>query len=96
MWSILRDRQLECYKFRRQQPLGAYIVDFICLSHRLIVEIDGGQHAMQIARDEARTAWLEGQGFRVIRFWNNQVLDELEGVRESIVGELRSLEAPSP
>ena len=96
MWSVLRDRRLEGYKFRRQQPLGSYIVDFICLSHRLIVEIDGGQHAMQVVRDEGRTAWLEDQGFRVIRFWNNQVLEELEGVRESILNEIKSLEAPSP
>ncbi len=96
MWSVLRDRRLEGYKFRRQQPLGSYIVDFICLSHRLIVEIDGGQHAMQVVRDEGRTAWLEDQGFRVIRFWNNQVLEELEGVRENILNEIKSLEAPSP
>ena len=69
---------------RRQQPLGRYIVDFVCLEKRLIVELDGGQHAEQVLSDTARTAWLETQGFRVLRFWNNEVLSEIESVKEAI------------
>ena len=69
-------------QFRRQLPLGRYIVDFACPAARLIVEVDGGQHAE--ARDAGRTAWLEGQGFRVLRFWNNEVLGNLDGVLTAI------------
>ncbi len=96
LWAQLRDRQLGGYKFRRQQSIGPYVVDFICFSRRLIVEIDGGQHAVDFERDEARTAWLEAQGFRVTRFWNNQVLDELEGVKGAILIELELGATPSP
>ena len=71
LWSKLRHKQLSGHRFRRQVPIGPYIVDFACLGARLIVEVDGGQHANQIERDNARTAWLGGQGFRVLRFWNN-------------------------
>ena len=67
MWRILRNRQLAGFKFRRQQPLGRFIVDFVCFSHRLIIEIDGSQHADNAA-DAQRTAWLEREGFRVLRF----------------------------
>ncbi len=74
LWRHLRLRQLGGYKFRRQQPLGPYIVDFVCLAKRLIVEVDGGQHAEQAEEDAQRTAWLEAQGFRVLRFWNTEVL----------------------
>ncbi|MBI4840274.1 MAG: endonuclease domain-containing protein [candidate division NC10 bacterium] len=84
LWKHLRLRQLEGEKFRRQQPLGRYVVDFVCLEKRLIVELDGGQHAEQVARDTERTAWLERQGFRVLRFWNHQVLNETDAVREAI------------
>ena len=80
LWSILRDRQLGC-RFRRQQPIDHYIVDFVCLERRLIVEVDGGQHA---ADGPARTAYLEAQGFKLIRFWNNEVLSNLDGVAEAI------------
>jgi len=78
LWSILRNRQFQHLKFRRQQPLGRYIVDFICLEHRLIVEVDGGQHTEQA--DAARTEWLQAQGFLVLRFWNNDVLANRDGV----------------
>ncbi len=84
LWRHLRLRQLDGHKFRRQQPLGSYIVDFVCLEKRLIVELDGGQHAQQAASDVERTAWLEAQGFRVIRFWNHEVLNEIEVVKEAI------------
>ena len=84
LWRHIRQRQVGGYKFRRQQPLGRYIVDFVCLEKRLIVELDGGQHAEQVLSDTARTAWLETQGFRVLRFWNNEVLSEIESVKEAI------------
>jgi very-short-patch-repair endonuclease len=79
---------MEGHKFRRQQPLGSYIVDFICLERRLIVELDGGQHAVRVGSDAARTVWLEVQGFRVVRFWNHQVLSEIEAVKDAIRKEL--------
>jgi len=77
-------RQVDGLRFRRQAPIGRYIVDFVCFEQRLIIEIDGGQHADRTGQDAARTRWLEGEGFRVIRFWNNDVLDNTEGVVESI------------
>ncbi len=82
LWSRLRRRQIGGVRFRRQVPLGAFIVDFACFAARLIVEIDGGQHALAAARerDAARDAWLAGQGFRVLRFWNHEVLGNLDGV----------------
>ena len=84
-------------RFRRQYPLGNYIVDFVCLPARLIVEIDGGQHGVQIEADEDRTRWLESQGHIVVRFWNNDVLLNTEGVVERIVEVVRlRLEPPPP
>ena len=74
LWAKLRNSQLNGVKFRRQQPVGEYIVDFVSFDEKLVVEIDGGQHAVEAKdRDEQRTAWLEGEGFRVIRFWNNDL-----------------------
>jgi very-short-patch-repair endonuclease len=84
LWQHLRLRQFGGYKFRRQQPLGNNIVDFVCLGKRLVVEVDGGQHNFQHSYDERRDAWLEQQGFRVLRFWNNEVLQNVEGVKEAI------------
>jgi very-short-patch-repair endonuclease len=83
MWSALRDRRLSRYKFRRQHPLGPYVVDFACTEHALVIEIDGGQHADRTA-DARRTAWLQRQGWKVIRFWNNDVLTNTDGVIETI------------
>jgi very-short-patch-repair endonuclease len=84
LWQHLRVRQLGGYKFRRQQPLGNYIVDFVCLERRVVIELDGGQHNTQVAYDEQRTAWIEEQGFRVLRFWNNEVMQHIEGVKAAI------------
>ena len=84
LWKHLRLRQVEGHKFRRQQPLGPYIVDFVCLDRKLIVEVDGGQHLEQSASEARRTASLEARGFRVLRFWNDQVLKDLESVKEVI------------
>ena len=84
LWSRLRSHQLDGYKFRRQVPLGPYVADFACLAARLVIEIDGGRHAWRADEDTARTAWLESNGFRVLRFWNNDVLGNAEGVLETI------------
>ena len=87
LWRHLRKRQLGGYKFRRQQPIGQYIVDFVSFEGRVVVELDGGQHSQQMDYDSKRTAWLEAQGYRVLRFWNNQVLKEIEAVK-AIVSEV--------
>jgi very-short-patch-repair endonuclease len=88
MWSALRGRRLIRFKFRRQHPIGYYIVDFACTEHRVVIELDGGHHADNPA-DLLRTAWLQGQGWNVIRFWNNGVLANTKEVVETI---LRALE----
>ena len=89
MWSALRDRRLARYKFRRQHPIGHYVADFACTECALVIEIDGGQHA-DPATDAGRTAWLESQGWKVMRFWNKEVLSNAGGVIETI---LRAIEA---
>ncbi len=81
LWKHLRMRQLGGYKFRRQQPIGQYIVDFVSFEGRVVIELDGGQHSQQMDYDSKGTAWLEAQGYRVLRFWNNQVLQEIEAVK---------------
>ncbi len=91
LWSALRGRRLRGYKFRRQHPLGAFIVDFACIEHQLAVEADGGQHA-ESTDDSRRTAWLERQGWRVLRFWNNDILTNIGGVQSAI---LRALGGPN-
>jgi very-short-patch-repair endonuclease len=83
LWRHLRDRQLESLKFRRQHPIGRYLVDFVNLERKLVVEVDGGQHSQDPA-DKTRDAWLRVEGYRVLRFWNNEVLGNLEGVLERI------------
>jgi len=87
LWLILRSRQFENSKFRRQEPIGKYIVDFVSLERELIIELDGGQHNQQseMEKDEVRTKWLEKKGFRVIRFWNNDVLQNIDGVAYKIL-----------
>lgn len=89
LWSRLRKRQLDGVRFRRQVPIGPYVVDFACLAERLVVEIDGGQHALDADRDAARTAWLETRGYRILRFWNNEMLENLEGVCGRVLQSLR-------
>ncbi len=83
LWVYLRDGRLDGLKFRRQVPIGRYIVDFVCFGRRLIVEVDGGQHADN-AHDRARDADLRARGFRVLRFWNTEALSNTEGVLEAI------------
>ena len=84
LWRHLRRRNIEGFKFRRQHPLGPFVADFACLEARLIVEIDGGQHDERESYDGRRDAWLSQQGYRVLRFWNNEVLCETESVLEVI------------
>ncbi len=83
LWWTLRSRQLQDHKFRRQHPVGNYILDFACVEHRLVVEADGGQHADN-SYDERRTIWLESKGWRVLRFWNNDILTNRDGVAQAI------------
>ena len=80
LWNALRDRRLGGWRWKRQVPRGHYIVDFYCFDAGLVVEVDGGQHADQIAYDARRTTWLVTQGYRVIRFWNSEVLSNSDGV----------------
>lgn len=94
MWLALRDRRLAGFKFKRQWTIGQYIVDFCCIERRLVVEIDGGQHGAE--RAAARTHSLNLAGYRVIRFWNNEVRENLEGVLTVLLGELDSDPHPSP
>ena len=86
LWARLKRKQLEGVKFRRQQPLGSYIVDFVSFERKIIVEVDGGQHSEREARgrDKQRAAWLKEKGYQVLRFWNNEVLVNMEGVLEKI------------
>src|SRR5579864_2156041 len=90
LWSRLRRKQLEGFRFRRQQPIGPFIVDFFCPEAKLIIEVDGGQHDNDAARDAARTRWLEKAGHRVVRFWNYDVLTNTDGVLLTILDDLRS------
>ena len=83
IWRHLRAKQMEGLKFRRQQPIGNYVVDFICLEKSLVIEVDGGQHADN-TKDKERDTWLTSESFKVLRFWNNEVLTNMEGVLEVI------------
>lgn len=91
LWTQLRAYRMAQGKFKRQQPIGPYIVDFVCFRAHLVIEVDGGQHQGSQA-DRTRDAWLAGQGFRVLRFWDNEVLTELPAVLEKIAEAL----SPSP
>ena len=96
LWQILRAKRFAGHKFRRQLPIDYYIVDLVCLAARLVVEVDGGQHA-ESARDERRDVYLRAQGFRILRFWNNEIFDNEEGVAARILDALQSpLPNPSP
>jgi very-short-patch-repair endonuclease len=90
LWRHLRAGRLKAYRFKRQAPIAGYIVDFVCFEHKLIIEADGGQHAERADDDAHRTAWLQTQGFDVLRFWNNDILRDTQSVLEVI---LRRLEA---
>jgi len=96
LWQRLRARQVEDCKFRRQHPYGDFILDFVCLERRVVVELDGSQHAEASERDATRTRALETGGFTVLRFWNNEVFEKFEGVLEAIRQCLESRATPSP
>jgi very-short-patch-repair endonuclease len=92
LWKHLRSRTLGGFKFVRQEPIGPYVVDFVCRERRLIVEVDGGQHADN-KRDAGRNQWLVHHRYRIMRFWNNEVMGNIEGVWETILS-AASAEAP--
>jgi very-short-patch-repair endonuclease len=94
LWRLLRDRRLNGIKFRRQVPLGPYIVDFLCVGAKLIVEADGSQHA-ESRRDTIRDTYLASHGWKVLRFWNNEVVQNREGVLETIVAHAGPSSVPS-
>jgi very-short-patch-repair endonuclease len=93
LWSCLRDRQITGVKFRRQHPIGPFIADFCCVESGLVVELDGGHHAEQSSADQQRTRVIEDCGFRVLQFWDNEVIENLEGVLERIS---EAIERPHP
>jgi very-short-patch-repair endonuclease len=88
LWYRLRNRQIGGAKFRRQAPIGRYIVDFVCFELKLVIELDGGQHASPTKYDEGRTAWLKAREFKIIRFWNNEVIENMDGVWQRIEEEI--------
>ena len=96
LWRHLRNRELDGWKFRRQYPVGSFIVDFICVEKNLVIEVDGGPHAENEERDIQRSAYLNRMGYRVFRFWNNQVMQETEGVLEAILAILGNTDQNSP
>lgn len=84
LWKLIRNRRIAGMKFRRQHPIGRYILDFYCDEKRLCIELDGGQHGDAIVYDKRRDAWLRSRGIRILRFWNNEMLTETEAVLEAI------------
>ena len=96
LWYHLRAHRFMGLKFKRQKPMGRYIVDFLCVERRLIIELDGGQHAEQVVYDQHRDAWLRSQGYTVLRFWNHEVMQQMEGVLEQIRSTIALSPSPSP
>lgn len=97
LWRYLKNRQFEGFRFRRQVPIGVYIVDFVCPQARLVVELDGGQHTEKTSYDDSRTVWLEQQGYCVKRFWNHEVLQNADVVAAEIHRVLtKSFTPPQP
>jgi|UniRef100_A0A7V6A3B8 very-short-patch-repair endonuclease len=96
LWSHLRNRELGGWKFRRQHPAGPFIVDFICPEKNIVIEVDGGQHDENRELDAQRSAYLNKMGYKVFRFWNNEVLQETEAVLEAILGVLTNDKQNSP
>ena len=94
LWARLRLRQVHGLKFRRQRPIGPYIVDFVCLEERLVIEVDGSQHVQQAAQDARRDAYLTALGFKVLRSWDNHVLTETNAVMEVIEQALEDRKEP--
>ena len=95
-WWLVRDRRFGGHKFKRQFLIGRYIVDFVCLESKLVVELDGGQHAGQASYDEIRDSYLKARGFRVLRIWNTEFLMNKDGVLEALLCQLESPPHPNP
>ncbi len=96
LWAHLRLRQVHGHKFRRQRPIGPYIVDFICLEEHLVIEVDGSHHLERALLDARRDDYLESLGFRVLRFWDNQVLKETDAIIQVIAQALEKREEEPP
>ena len=96
IWLELRKRRFAGRKFSRQIPVGPFICDFVCRREMLVIELDGGQHSANVERDMARTRFIEAAGYRVLRFWNHEVTENLEGVLETIGVALDACPPPSP
>ena len=96
LWYHLRAHRFMGLKFKRQKPIGHYVVDFACIEKKLVIELDGGQHAEAVEYDHERDAWLCSQGYTVLRFWNNDLLNETESVLEQIRLALTLSPSPSP
>jgi very-short-patch-repair endonuclease len=96
LWQRIRNRQLFGTRFNRQVPIGPFICDFVARTAKLIIELDGGQHAVRTVEDERRTRFLASRGYRVLRFWNNDVLENIEGVLQVIQEALKDRPSPGP
>ena len=96
LWAQLSARKVSGIRFNRQFPIGPFICDFVSRTAKLVIEVDGGQHAVDVEKDQSRTAYLEAQGYRVIRFWNNDVLERIEGVIGEIERVLADMPSPNP
>ncbi len=94
LWQALRGGQLSGYKFRRQHPIGIYIADFACIEANLVIELDGGQHQDQQSYDTHRSEFMQLLGWQVLRYWNNDVLENLDGVLFNIAEQLKDLPPP--
>ncbi len=96
MWYYLRNKRLSGYKFVREQVIGNYIADFVCREKKIIIEIDGGQHMAAVQYDLMRTKYLESNGYKVIRFWNNEVFQDIKAVMDSILNIINTVPHESP
>ncbi|MEI4508789.1 DUF559 domain-containing protein [Sphingopyxis sp. CCNWLW253] len=96
LWAQLSARKVSGIRFNRQFPIDPFICDFVSRTAKLVIEVDGGQHAVDVEKDEARTAYLQSQGYQVIRFWNNDVLERIEGVVGEIERALADIPSPNP
>jgi very-short-patch-repair endonuclease len=96
LWRKLRMQQIRNARFRRQVPVGPFVVDFACIDRRLVIELDGGQHGLQIEADKRRTAWFSGRSWLVLRFWNNEVFKNMDGILDRIASALTDGGCPHP
>jgi very-short-patch-repair endonuclease len=96
LWSQLRSKQLFGMKFHRQHPIGPFIVDFVCLEKKLVIEVDGGQHSKGSDKDLKRDEWLASEGYKVLRYWNDDVLKETKSVLEDVLSKIGDHPPPTP